>query len=456
MLTSGHNDLLNSALGLWALANFMNQAHSAAIDDNVMFEEAEMMLKNKDYDFSWVVPKPKPILNHFKTKNKNIAKPWTNPEAQFVTCMATRLSLESKDVFELIRTGLKFPDFPKGTYTEDEKTGKLMFTHDLLSLARLGMEIIVNPDLYKASFSSHNGIHSVWHAMSYDPKLTKNDIRNEIISDVLVCLKLAVQNDAVVGSAFGKPDFVWLGRALHTISDSYSPAHVVRHPRKHEQIANKELSKSTVAYIQLMRDLRSFDFDNMRDRVKQRTDARKKFQHAANITDFSKYVYDEETNTYVLPRGGGSTRDELMDYAHNVCSIFNNKNDAKCDPDVVVELLSTFSMFNTHMKEVQGMLKDEQHPLSTRSILLNKLHEDTFTPYVVAFENYASQEKSQHSKLDKMDSVRSYGMFGHCVLNMTTILWFFNLALRDSFTMERYMNVCNQYMNLQTFKFQDD
>ena len=136
--------------------------------------------------------------------------------------------------------GLKYPDFPCGTYKlvpikkkntrnstatnkETKQTEvKLIFERKLCSLFKLFGDL---DNVLASAFSSHNGYYSVWHSMTYNPERPVYKISRDILDQIMGFLRLSVYSDfnRDIGDRF-----FWLGMALHTIMDSYSPAHTLR------------------------------------------------------------------------------------------------------------------------------------------------------------------------------------------------------------------------------------
>lgn len=135
---------------------------------------------------------------------------------------------------KLLLKGLKYPDFPCGSYQLDaheldahrhDGHGRLgmSFKRKSCSLFQLLHDVTLRPNIFASAFASHNGYFSVWHSMTYDPQRTVGQITRDIIDQVLSFLLLAVSDDTPE-----RMRFFWLGMALHVVMDAYSPAHVLR------------------------------------------------------------------------------------------------------------------------------------------------------------------------------------------------------------------------------------
>lgn len=115
--------------------------------------------------------------------------------------------------------GLKYPDFPCGKFRYTS-TGRILMTKDVCSLLKLVDDIVIIPNIFSQSYSSHNGYFSVWHSMTYDPQRSVQDVTQDVVDIIMAACKLSLLDD--------EPNAFWIGFALHTIMDSYSPAHVTR------------------------------------------------------------------------------------------------------------------------------------------------------------------------------------------------------------------------------------
>jgi hypothetical protein len=123
----------------------------------------------------------------------------------------------------MLLRGVHYVDAPCGTYDVRAnrvffKTSKLCATTSLINLfyeqAKGETEL----------FQRHKGFFAHLHAMTTDPENSVLKIRNKIVVSVLgySLLALCNQTDRVC------PNALWAGMVLHTITDSYSPAHTIR------------------------------------------------------------------------------------------------------------------------------------------------------------------------------------------------------------------------------------
>ena len=120
------------------------------------------------------------------------------------------------DKYTLIKA-LTYPDFPCGNI-ELSSDGKTLDDSgmDVCSLAEMGMAMMF--DKLSMSNQTHNGFYSVWHAMTFDPEKTLENVAKNVCEYVIICCKLAAERRSLF----------WLGFALHIVMDAYSPAHTLR------------------------------------------------------------------------------------------------------------------------------------------------------------------------------------------------------------------------------------
>jgi hypothetical protein len=134
--------------------------------------------------------------------------------------------------------GLEYVDTPCGKYVVQD--GHVVLTKQ--RLCRLGVLLsLFDSRRYGESsvFQFHKGFFAHLHAMTTDPENTVLKIRDKIVTTVLGLSLLALFDTRVfdappeeggtqrsAGSL--RPNAFWVGMVLHTITDSYSPAHTIR------------------------------------------------------------------------------------------------------------------------------------------------------------------------------------------------------------------------------------
>lgn len=223
MYTSGHTQILLKAIKLYYYMHILNKSVDLTDEKRVFAQLKSVPAKTAKVQF-------KAALKAF--------------DLPFVT-------------FKQLKTGLKYPDFPCGKY-ELTPEGKLNFKQKLCSLLRVVDDISFFPDIFSVSYSSHNGYFSLWHAMTFDPSQNDKQIQAEILNQILSFCKLSLVDDTL--TAGSQPNTFWLGMALHTIMDAYSPAHVLRKSsiQQHKVVNIKPLSLTSKEdrHIQLFKELK--------------------------------------------------------------------------------------------------------------------------------------------------------------------------------------------------------
>lgn len=302
MYTSGHTKILMQAIKLYYA--IVVKEHVIDLNDE---EQVRNLLKT--------IPMEQ-AKAHFKRLLKGLRLP-------FVT-------------WKLLRYGLKYPDFPCGKY-ELSADGRLNFKQRLCSLFRLVNDLSIFPDIFSVSYSSHNGYFSLWHAMTFDPRKSNSTVANEVIRQVLMFCMLAVKDNTLKEGA--QPNAFWLGMALHTIMDSYSPAHVARDgaPDHIPSTSAQNIQLKDYQHINLFQELKSSLKDVSKSlEVSDRRDVdaivsklcskynvkgahkQKKLRRLADFFYFQNF--QEHTLTSYLSRGRGKR-------TANLYKLFFNNND---------------------------------------------------------------------------------------------------------------------------------
>lgn len=119
--------------------------------------------------------------------------------------------------------GLKYPDFPCGKYKI--KNGKLVMSKTLCSIGKFLEDVVFVPNIMSISYASHSGYFSIWHAMTHDVGEKLENVRQSIVEHILAMCKLGLWDTTL--DVCG-PNAFWIGFALHTLMDAYSPSHVLR------------------------------------------------------------------------------------------------------------------------------------------------------------------------------------------------------------------------------------
>lgn len=349
MYTSGHTKLLNKALALLYLLEHHGEELKLENEEAVL-----ALLKTKQ---------PQKLLNNgFVFEDSK---------------------LDHVNIREL-SDGLKYPDFPCGTY-ELQADGNLRFKPKICSMVRLADEIAVLPEFFSISYSSHNGYFSLWHAMTYDPMKSVAGISREVIDQILSLCKLALHDETLSPP---RPNAFWLGMALHTIMDAYSPAHVVR--KTSTRTIRKAEDKDAVPSPQHQESLVI-----LRD-LKQK------------LLETARTVESEDA----------SEIDEVVEHIMEEHKLLHSKTSKE-----MLMKLAKFFYFHNHqvheVKELIGRRKPRTLPKST-------LHEGRA---ILKYYYYPSQKSSFHKKHDLISRVKKYKLYYPCILDTCSMIRIYKHAL---------------------------
>jgi hypothetical protein len=280
--------------------------------------------------------------------------------------------------------GLKYPDFPCGKYKFDN--GRMKMSKTLCGFFKLMDDTVFIPNMFSMSYSSHNGYFSIWHAMTYNPK---TNITDEIIDHIMAMCKLAILDDTLDSPA---PNAFWLGFALHSIMDSYSPAHLIREgtkipvPKK-EPISNKENKEIIVV-------------NKIKDKIREVSDKN------VNEQDLEKLTELIMTENNVQSK---STRRDIKELARFF--LFHNQ-----EMNSISQIRSIVSKTLTH-KIISDPLED---PVFLKK---NKVKR------IKAYYFYPSQSLFFHKNNDFISKVKKYDLYDQCVLDCYSILKLYKQAL---------------------------
>jgi hypothetical protein len=140
------------------------------------------------------------------------------------------LGLGRRALMTAMKRGLAYPDLPCGKMKLSGRTVR-MRNPLLCSLGKLYQLLIpggAHGHGHTQLYQSHLGAHSFMHAMTPDPRSTVGDVARSVVEHVLSCASLASETSASPGSE-SRFYAMWLGVALHTMMDSYTEAHTIRH-----------------------------------------------------------------------------------------------------------------------------------------------------------------------------------------------------------------------------------
>ena len=280
--------------------------------------------------------------------------------------------------------GLKYPDFPCGKYKFEN--GRMKMSKTLCGFFKILDDTVFVPNMFSMSYSSHNGYFSTWHAMTYNPR---SDVTYEIIDHIMAMCKLSILDDTLDSPA---PNTFWLGFALHTIMDSYSPAHLVREgvklplPKK-ETLSYKENKEITIV-------------DKMKDKIREVSD---------------KNIKEQELDSVV---------DQIM--SENGIKNLATKRDVR-------ELARFFLFHNQEMNSI-AQIRSIVSKTLTHNIISDPLEDPVFlkknkVKLIRAYYYYPSQSLFFHQNNDLISQVKLHGLYDQCVLDCYSILKLYKQAL---------------------------
>lgn len=143
-----------------------------------------------------------------------------------------------KKFINRIYNGVEFVDSPCGLYKYQDKHIHFK-THKICGLSFF-FELFDNVKHGEGHmFQFHKGFFAHLHSMTTDPDNTVNKIRNKIVKSILAYSLLALYGNRIFDK---NPEMklygAWVGMIMHIITDSYSPAHTIRH----KNILTKEIT----------------------------------------------------------------------------------------------------------------------------------------------------------------------------------------------------------------------
>lgn len=280
--------------------------------------------------------------------------------------------------------GMKYPDFPCGKYKFEN--GRIKMSKTLCGFFKILDDTVFVPNMFSMSYSSHNGYFSIWHAMTYNPN---GEITYEIIDHIMAMCKLAILDDTLDSPA---PNAFWLGFALHTIMDSYSPSHLVREgtkipvPKK-ESVSYKENREIIIV-------------DKMKDKIREVSDRNIKEADLEKLVDTIMVENNIKSKT---------TRRDVRDLARFF--LFHNQ-----EMNAISQIRSIVSKTLTH-KIISDPLEDH--------VFLKK----NKVKRIKAYYYYPSQSVFFHQNNDLISQVKKHDLYDQCVLDCYSILKLYKQAL---------------------------
>jgi hypothetical protein len=263
--------------------------------------------------------------------------------------------------------GIEYVDLPCGVF--EIVNDKLKMIDDKVCSVFKLKNLTFNEDKSETVlYQFHRGYFAHLHAMSTDPDNTVGKMRDKIVFGLLGYCLLALYDDNVFDKKPKvKPNSVWAGMILHTITDSYSLAHTVRT----ENAVVKQWQKEPV------------------------TDAKKKMELEVHykIKALAKDV-----------RFKPSKQSDLSDSLQ--ASFKDNSLATAYIQKVQSDLWNTFSNFKFEYT-VQNILK------KSMSKVTKFAHEDDVYNHgdIVTFQHRQGQTTKLHSYYDFLDHVKKNGTY---------------------------------------------
>lgn len=338
-----------------------------------------------------------------------------------------------KDVsIKSLLTGLKYPDFPCGKYKFVK--GRIQMTKNLCSILKLIDDIVFIPNLYSISYSSHNGYYSIWHAMTYNPNRTVFETTRDIVDHIMALCKLAIMDETLDEPG---PNSFWLGFALHTIMDSYSPAHTFR-----------EDSIVGINYdTYIAKQLEVVDSKSIKPKMRREIDYVKEIKDRISKTEEEEDV-TEFTETFI--------RDKQI-----------NKQTVKKD---ITQLAHFFFFHQQQLKEINKIRSIVAKSAKTK-VGYMPLDDQVYNRIskqqnIINYYYYPSQPSFFHKQNDLISSVKKYRLYDQCILDTYIILRIYQEALvllKNASTRIQileviylYLHKIYKYLINKTFKIHPD
>jgi hypothetical protein len=312
---------------------------------------------------------------------------------------------------ELLNKGLKYPDLPCGSFQFKDK--KLKVTKELCGLVKIVDDIVIKPELFSIAYTSHNGIFSIWHSMTFDPNKTVKEVRDEIVDHILILARLSLKDTNISRDEL-VPNIFWLGMVLHTIMDSYSPAHLLR--KNTWDIDYNRLIKTYLPTNKIEVD------KGMKEHLALVDELKARIQPIAYKIDDS----DEQ---------------DLDDVVQQIA------NDYKITKKTQIKQLSVLAkFFYFHINKLTSF--DQQ-----RSVILEKGKTTRVSKSkhpIVNFYYYPSQKGVFHKKYDLIYYCKQFGLYEECMNDIRFVLkMYFNVISNPRGYTEAQVN--KFLTNLQIF-----
>ena len=154
--------------------------------------------------------------------------------------------LDAAAVAAALRLGVSYPDLPCGNVVVVDGRAEMPRPRlcSVLAFTRLAGRKFQHDEIYQ----SHLGSYAYLHAMTPDPAATVGEVTRQLVDHLVALAWLAWKGASSAPSSSGSnsssssgststlnstsrgaPYPMWLGIALHTLMDSYSESHAIRH-----------------------------------------------------------------------------------------------------------------------------------------------------------------------------------------------------------------------------------
>jgi hypothetical protein len=307
---------------------------------------------------------------------------------------------------QLLWKGMKYPDFPCGEYKFEN--GKFKVTKNLCNIFRFADDIVFAPELYSLAYSSHYGLFSIWHSMTFDPTKTVLQVRNKIVNHLITLCKLSLKDTTTKTS---QPNIFWLGMVLHTIMDSYSPAHLLR--------------SNTIKNID--------------------------YNHLINVyLPRNKLVIDKSMKTYL------KILKDLKQRVSTISIVMEEKDEQELE-EVVQELAKKYDIKRT--KSIRHLAQLTKffyfHINRQQSFKKYKGHLKSYVPKtmystnhsIINFYYYPAQKGFFHKKFDLLMYCKQMGLFNDSVEDVKYVLTKYIETIKELKTTTQRDMVINTFLN---------
>lgn len=331
-----------------------------------------------------------------------------------------------------MRDGLRYPDLPCAQRAL--KNGKV-FNVDYKPCPVLKMRHLFGSSKNRAYeiYLSHNGRLAFMHAMTPASTDKQTDVQKKIIDTLVIMFRLAVHDDTHISDKPGVNAF-WLGQVLHTVMDSYSPAHTYRmNTRKKAPPIEKPLTEVDPSHVIVM-DL---------------------FNALEVIAPDYEHVMNEIPNESLCLRAWLQCQLARRLRANQPALDFiATTRGVTLALDLFKVVLFQVRQID-RFKPITRSVAKSQHRQTVSEILSSiDIQTDERPKHIVRFLNFAQQGKAFHMKYDLLKYVKKYGLNEYIVRDCCFLIRAFVMAsrTRNRASWHRYCIVVRDYLERFTFK----